>query len=351
MSGDAASAAPDHADDLDGPVVQSLRITFRVLQVALFLLACGWAGSNIRQVPPDTQAIVLRFGQVARVLPSGLVFAWPRPVEQVVLLPGPQRQLSLAIDAGTATGPAIVDPASRLAGQLPPKTAGTFLTGGNGVVLLDATLTYRVTGAAAYYLAQSHVEPALRALYLAAAVSAAAQRAIDDFLVAGDGRAAAQTQREAIRGALVQEIDRRLDALKANGADLGIEVTRADVRALLPPAAKDAFDAVLDATQMAEQGLAAARTDAARIQQAGDQERDRVLTGARASADERISVARGHAASVMALADQLDTASRPSLMEQLYRERIAGVMKNAGSVATVDPHGGNRLILPGALPP
>jgi regulator of protease activity HflC (stomatin/prohibitin superfamily) len=351
MSGHTASAEPDHADDLNGPVVQSLRITFRALQIALFLLACGWAGSNIRQVPPDTQAIVLRFGQVVRVQQAGLMLAWPRPIEQVVLLPGAQRQLSLVIDAGTARGAAIIDPASRLGGQVPLKTTGSFLTGGNGVVLLDASLNYRVTDPAAYYVAQAHVEPALRALFLAAAVTVAAQRAIDDFLVVGDARAAAQTQREAIRGALVQEVNRRLEALKANSADLGIAVTRGDVRALLPPAAKDAFDAVLDATQMAEQGLAAARTDAARIQQSGDQERDRVLTEARASADERISVARSHAASVMALADRADSTSAPSLMEQLYRERIAGIMKDAGSVTTVDPQGGNRLILPGAMQP
>ena len=46
----------------------------------------------------------------------------------------------------------------------------------------------------------------------------------------------------------------------------------------------------------------------------------------------------------------MDPASRPSLLEQAYRERIVGIMKNAKAVNTVDPRGGSRLILPAAPP-
>jgi hypothetical protein len=37
-------------------------------------------------------------------------------------------------------------------------------------------------------------------------------------------------------------------------------------------------------------------------------------------------------------------------MEQAYRERIAGILRQAGSVNTVDPRGGSRLLLPAAQP-
>ena len=80
---------------LDGPVVQSLRTGFRTLYLATLLLALGWTVSNCRQVPPDSQAVVLRFGQVVRVQPAGLLLAWPRPIEQVALLPAPARQIEL----------------------------------------------------------------------------------------------------------------------------------------------------------------------------------------------------------------------------------------------------------------
>jgi regulator of protease activity HflC (stomatin/prohibitin superfamily) len=341
-----------HADtDPDGPVAQSLRIGFGVLQAATIALSLGWAASNIRQVPPHSQAVVLRFGEVIRVQTAGLVVAWPRPFEQVDILPGPERQLDLRILAAAPAGQAIVDPASRASGEVPPDSAGVYLTGDGGVVLLDASLTYRITDARAFHLAASHVEPALRRLFLASAVSVAASRALDDFMVVGRDRdAAAQAQRQAMRGALVQEVNRRLRGLQPREASLGVEATRADVTALLPPAAKFAFDAVLDATQMAEQGLAAAHTDAARLRQAADQEQDRIIAEARANADERVGAARTHVATVAALERRMDPASRPSLLDQVYRGRIAGILRQAGIVNTVDMRGGSRVILPGTQP-
>lgn len=343
-----AASANDVTTQPEGPVSQSIGIGFRVLQVATLLLALAWAASNVRQVPPDTQAVVLRFGQVVRVQQAGLVLALPRPIEQVDLVPGADRQIGLKIVAGTAGGSAITDPASRAAGQLPPPSAGTFLTGDGGVVLLDAALTYRVRDAAAWYLARSHIEPALRRLFLASAVGVAAARPIDDFLVVRTvDDPLIEARRQALRGALVTEVNRRLAALLGD-ASLGIEATRADVAALLPPAAKFAFDDVLDAKQTAEQGLAAARTDAARTRQAADQARDRILNEARASADERTGGVRARTAAISALEDRMNPADRAGLLDQVWRDRIAGILKQAGSVTTVDTGGGNRLVLPGA---
>lgn len=348
------SAAKGRTDEPNGPVSQSIRIGFGVLQAATLFLALGWAASNVRQVPPDTQAVVSRFGQVIRVQQAGLVIAWPRPFEQVDLLPGTQRQLDLHIAAGTATGNAITDPASRANGEVPPETAGVYLTANGGVVLLDASITYRITDAGAYFLAAPHVPPALRRLFLASAVSVAAGQSMDDFLVirsdGGAQDAAAQARRESIRGAIVAEMNRRLHGLDFPDGTPGVEVTRADVTALLPPAAKFAFDAVLEAAQMADQGLALARTDATRIGQAADQARDRILTEARASANERIGVAQSNVAAITALEQRMNPATRPSLLDQLYRERIAAILKKAGAVNTVDLRGGSRMILPGSQP-
>lgn len=333
----------------NGPVAQSIRIGFGALRLATVLLGLYWAVSNTRQVPPGTQAVVLRFGEIARVHQAGLLVAWPRPIEQVELLPSTERQLDLRIAAEMPLGNAIVDPVSRAMGEVPPPTAGIYLTGDGGVVLLDAAVTYRIVGAEAYFLAQSHVEPVLRRLFLASAVTIAAARGMDDFLAvrsAAADDARRQARREDLRGALVREVNRRLAALAPREVSIGIEVTRADVTASLPPAAKFAFDAVLDATQMAEQGLAAARTDATRVNQAADQERDRILTEARANADERVTTAKAHVAAITALEQRMDPSGRPSLLDQLYRERIAGILNLAGAVSTVDLRGGGRLILP-----
>lgn len=347
MSDSFAAAGPPL---LDGPVAQSVRIGFRALYAAMALLVAAWATGNIRQVPPGSQAVILRLGKVAAVQQSGLVLAWPRPLDRVALLPSGERQMELKIDAGSARSAGIEDAVSLALGDRPPANAGAFLTGDGGAILLQASLTWRIADAAAYYVAADHVAPALRRLFLAAAASVAARHDLDDVMVVRPEHAAdpqAQAQRAAMRGDLARAVNDRLHALERAGGGLGVEIVRADVDALLPPSAKQAFDQVLDATQMADQGLAAARTDAARTQQAADRDRDRVLAEARAAAQEHLGAARNATAAIVALEQRMDPAARPSLLDQAWRDRIGGILHRAGVVSAIDARAVSRLILPG----
>ncbi|MDT7950008.1 MAG: SPFH domain-containing protein [Acetobacteraceae bacterium] len=334
----------------DSPVAQSLRIGFGGLRLAMLGLFAYWATSNMRTVPPDSQAVVLRFGAVVAAREAGLVLAWPRPFENVVLVPSGQRQLRLAIDGGATRSPAVMDPASRAGQALPPRSAALDLTRDGGAVLLDSTLFYRVSDPRAFWLSEPHIGPALRRLYLAAAAAVMARSQLNDVMaVQSDGQSGAaasalRARREALRGALVDETNRRLAGLEVAGASLGVVATRVDVAAYLPPAAKNAFDAVLEASQLAEQGLAAARTSATRAEQKARQEADNLVAAARASADERLSVARTQAATLGAMVS--DAGARPALIDQVYRERMAAILHAAASVSTVDPRT-DHLILPG----
>ncbi|WP_158258357.1 SPFH domain-containing protein [Rhodopila globiformis] len=327
----------------DGPVVQSLRIGFRTLYLGTLLLALGWLASNCRQVPADSQIVVRRFGQIVRVQPAGLLLAWPRPIEQVDLLPAAARQIELTVAPQESATPG---------------AAGTSLTGDGGAVLLRATLTWHVVDPVAYDLAQAHVVPALNRLFAASVTTLAAGRSIDDFLVVRSGQEGSpdaaepmvQAQRQALRGDLVTAINRRLRALELQGAPLGVEVTRADINAQLPPAAKPGFDAVLAATQRVEEGLAAARTQATLTLQTGDRDHDRILTEARATAEETVDKARAQVAAIAALEAGDDPAGRAGLLERLYRDRVTAVLGQAGHLLAVDPRGGPRLILPGNQP-
>ena len=85
------------ADDLRelGPWGQAVALSFRFLLLAAGLIAAGWCVSNFHQIPADSQAVVMRFGSVARIRGAGLLLAWPRPIEQVVVLPAAARQLQL----------------------------------------------------------------------------------------------------------------------------------------------------------------------------------------------------------------------------------------------------------------
>ena len=343
-------SGPNPAIEPTGPVAQSLRLGFSALRLGTVVLALVWLGSGIRAVPPEMQAAVMRFGRLARLHPPGLVLAWPRPFEQVELLPGPARQHDLHVMIGTAGGPAVTDPASAMAGEVPPPAAGLFLSGDGGAVLLDITLTWQVVDPAAYRTQAAHLVPALRRLTEAASVAVVGARGLDDILSArGDADPLAEARRLALRADLRDAINRRLAALADEGGGLGVQIGRVDVTGLLPPAAKFAFDAVLEATQMAEQGRAAAEIDATRAAQAADQQHDQIIAEARADAAERIAAARATVATVAALRAQAAGTDRATMLERLYRERIGGIVAQAGTVTTLDPNGA-RVILPAARP-
>ncbi len=334
---------------LAGPLAQSIDIGFRAARFAIAILALGWATMNVREVHPDMQAVVTRLGAVDRVQQAGLVVAWPRPFERVLLMPGPAQQMTQHIEADASAALGLDEMVSK---SEAPKSAHGYLTGDGGVVLIDATLTWRVVDAGAYVLAELHIAPALRRLAEGAATAIAAARPLDDFVVARPEAADPQAQaaREALRAAYASEVNRRLGALATSGAGRGIEMTRADVSAFLPAAPKAAFDQVLTAGQTAEQTIAQARTAAEEARQRANQESDHILSEAQAVASEKGAQAHERTAEVESLAANAEPGARPALIERIYRQRIGAILRSAGAVTALDARGGSRAILPGSGP-
>ena len=133
---------------------------------------------------------------------------------------------------------------------------------------------------------------------------------------------------------MVAAINDRLAGLRRRGADLGVEVSRIDIVALLPPLAKAAFDDVLTASQIADQTVAAARTDAARITQEAQRALDRSRSEAAAAAEEQVRVAAAETADVGLLHGEITPANRDSLLAQYYRDRIGAILRQIGHVTT-----------------
>ncbi len=341
----------------DGPWVQAIRLGFRFVFGLVLLSALAWLGSNVRQVQPDSRAVVLRLGRVTRIQQAGLLLAWPRPLERIVSLPGAERQVPFAFDPLRPAGPS--DAASDVAPDLAPDltddprgNAGFFLTA-DGVVHLTVMLFYRITGPQDYMLQAAHLPAALRRLTMAALVSLAAARDTDTLVVSragGDLTQADQDRRERLRTDLVLAVNRRLADLAAQGAGIGIEVSRVDLGASLPAGAKAAFDGVLVATQLADQNVADARSAAERTGQRAEQDRSALIAGGKAAAEERTSNASGRTAAIRALAGAADAPSRSALLLRLYHERMRALLHRAHAVDAIDPRGGARLLLPGQSP-
>ncbi len=134
-----------------------------------------------------------------------------------------------------------------------------------------------------------------------------------------------------------------LARLRSAGASLGVEVVRVDIQSSLPWSAVSAFNAVLTASQQAEQAVARARNDAARQLQQATQAADRTVQVAQAEASERLSRAQAATATIIGLAQQQD----PQLLLRLYRERVPAILARAGSVTTVNKDDAGHMILQG----
>jgi len=343
-------STPRDAAEPDGPWAQATKLAFRFFFIAVCVAAAGWLLSNFRQVPPDSRAVIFRFGTIVRQQDAGLLMAWPAPIERVVILPSADRQLEFKM---RAFEPRAADWDFEIDAE-PRNNVAFMLTGDASIVHLEATLLYQIVDPAAYVLSADHVGPALQRLFVASAVSVCARRDIDTILVARpelnlDANATARAGRERLRADLLNAINLRLQELALQGAGLGVTVSRVDLTATIPSAAKSAFDYVLVVSQQAEAEIAQARTAATMIELKSKQERDRIIADAAAKAEERLTEAKGRTATISALMRGAPGLSRQMLLKRIYYDRIGPVLAKAARVDTIDKEGGLKLTLPGPV--
>lgn len=349
------SRVPRGTHESSSPWIQAGQLAFLALFAVTLLAAVAWAFSNVRQIDPQNRAVVLHFGALDRIQNAGLLWAGPRPFEQVILLPAADRVIERRIDNLLRSDAALQ--ADRLASFATPLSdalagSGYLLTGDAGVVQLDVRVFYKVIEPYAFVLQGEHVLPALDRLVTRSAVALSAARDLDTILVARPELVGADSQaaerRERLRGDLVQGINRRLVELSATGQGLGIEVVRVDVQSSLPAPAVNAFNAVLTASQQADKTVANARTDAEKLTQSANERADRTVQLAQAQASERLAKASADTATVLSLAKAQQQGTDPQMLLRIYRERLPTIMGQAGSVTTVNPNDDSRLIIQGA---
>jgi regulator of protease activity HflC (stomatin/prohibitin superfamily) len=336
-----------------GPVGQAVALSFRFLFAVACLIACGWLVSNIHQVPPDSQALVMRFGAVARTQASGLLFAWPRPIEQVIVLPAAARQFELSVQRYDNSDSAYANTQGFYMSTDPRQNSAFLLTGDGGVVHLEARVFYQINDPLAYSVAAAHVSTALERFFLASAVSVMAGRDLDSVLVARPevaGESAEVARRERLRADLMSAVNRRLEDVRQQGASLGITVSRVDLVPSIPAGAKEAFDNVLVVTQEVEASAASARTSAQMTSQEANRNKDRIAASATAAAEELVTAAKTQTAPVIALEQQSHGMSRSMLLTRAYYDHVGPLLKRARRVSVVDRTGTVHTIQPGESP-
>jgi regulator of protease activity HflC (stomatin/prohibitin superfamily) len=357
------TAPEQEADALpSGAWAQSTILAFRFLFVLVSLLAIGWAVSNCREIAPENRALVLRLGNVVREQGAGLLLAWPRPIEQIVVVPAADRQLELRISR-------LDDPIQLVQSGKPPAfsvstnpryNVGFLLTGDTGVVHLEANLFFQVTDPVAYFIAGDHLKPALERLFVASAIAVTAGRDLSTILVTQAANTTGASTPgtlpppivtgEQFRADLVRAVNHRLNALTAQGAGLGVTASRVDLSTALPSNVKADFDQILAVAQIAEQNIALARTYAEQTTQEAVRQSRSIMTDAEAAAAERRSTAQARTAVIDTISRQASQPSGDALLNKIYYDRIGPLLARARQVDTVDPKGGARLLLPGTGP-
>lgn len=180
------------------PLIGALGLIVRFANWPIALLALLYLGSGMTSVAPGEVALVLRWGRLRgsspaeQVHPSGFLFAWPFPIEEVVRV-DTSRSRSLRIND---FNPELGAELPRVEGleftgpdpdKIDPLREGYLLTGDRNIVQVSIEVTYRVRDAVAYALRHADPEGALRRCVGSATVHAVGGTAVDSILTGGRG--------------------------------------------------------------------------------------------------------------------------------------------------------------------
>jgi membrane protease subunit HflK len=325
--------APSELGRLALPLARLLDGAWRRMHWWVAALALLYAVSGVTVIRPDEVAVVQRWGRLVGDHPAaqahgpGLLFALPRPIDQVVRVKT-KHVSELSIE--TLTVPA----GSGFRGEgdgttLDPIAVGYALTGDQNVVLVRMTAHYRVRDPADFAFYGPPPEEILRVEVSAAMVRSLGEMAVDHILADGRKDLIAAATRRAQAG---------LDAAHSGLALVSLELT-----GLAPPRALAAdFDAVQTAyIEMETQRKEAQAFAESAIPQA-HAEADASVQTARAETAVAKARAQGDAEAFLALERQY-VANPVVVRERLYRDRVEKALGKAHDVRWVPaPAAGHR---------
>ncbi len=339
----------------DSLLMESLLHTLRRLTpiaqtLCIVLLVC-YAFSGVRFVGPQQSALILRLGKLQPAPhTSGLLFAWPAPIDEVILIDtGAEHTLALedwsprgprleqgrhtreatpeeiaagtALMAGNQALPVEVAPEGD---SFDPVTDGYTLTGDWNVVQGRFTLRYRIADPVAFFRQGDRATSLLSRLSRRATTRALSATPIDRGLT--DGRAE-------LASAIRADLD-----VRARQLDLGIAVTAFEIREIAPPRqVAPSFEEVTNARLFAR--TLAENAGEYRIKQTTLAEGQAAAIRRRAEGASRqlVASARGESAAFSRFHAQY--ARQPALLrERLYAETVSHVMQQVHST-TVLPRG------------
>ena len=276
-----------------------------ILAIGLVVLA-GW--TSLWTVSKNESGVVLRFGAVTRVVPSGMSVTLPWPFETLI-------RVSTTEVRTMPIGFRLVEKAR---GLKPTDDEVQWLTGDTNIVELQATIQYTISDPAEYLfgmadpIGDERREFAVRKAGETVFAGLVAKREIDDVLSIGK----VQLQIDAI-----DEVQTVLDSLH-----LGLRVVALNIVEVSPPAAViGAFNDVSSAKADRERTITEARGDANRTLPVARADANRLIRDAEIYRSDLLGRARGAARSFAELSRE--AAKNPRVTRRrIWLETIESVL-------------------------
>jgi membrane protease subunit HflK len=329
---------PSEIGRLAAPLARLLDGAWQRMHWWVAAMAVLYSLSGITIVKSDEVAVILRWGRLVGATPAlqqhgpGLLFAFPRPVDEVVRV-----QVKHVSEIALITLDYYVVPESEKGEDgegegdeapvvddttLNPLTQGYAVTGDHNIVHVNVVARYRVREPATWAFYGPLDETVLRAEVTAAMVRSLGEMGVDRVLSDGRKDLIAVAAKRAQAG-----LDR---------AGSGLEITSLELRRLVPPQAlAPDFDAVQSAYIGAETRKKEAQAFAETAIPQAKGMADSGTQNARAEADASLAQARGEAQAFLAL--EKEYRANPAVVrERLYRDGVERAL-SAGNVRWVPP--------------
>ncbi len=314
------------------PVLALLEGSARWIHVPILLLFLAYLASGITQVKSGEVAILLRFGKVVgenpalAVRPPGLLFAWPRPIDEVVRV-DVKKVHELFVEEFMPAGGPPVDP-TLLPATLDPERDGYLLTGDDNIVHLVARVQYQIGDPVAYALAHLDPESALRSAMAAGFVRTTAEIAVDIIFT---------RERERLARMAGDRAQARLDELGT-----GLSIVRVELLDIGPPFQvgpefRAYMESVIERRRLEQEGLAYRAGELPRARG----EAARTVANAEADRDRTIGRALGAAEAFEKIEREVSVAP-DAVLSRLYRRYVEDAIAATGKRRVVEPPIGER---------
>jgi len=314
------------------PAVEVLGALIRRAHWPLALLFFLYLFSGVTAVGTDEVALVLRFGRIVgdspgeQVHSAGLLWALPRPIDEVVRVPtGRVHEVEIA-DLWRA--PQGEEEWRQPSQSIDPEREGYCLTGDRNLVQLYLLARYRVIDPIAYALLQADPHALLRDVVQAEAVRATGRESIDSVLSEG---------RKVLGSTVRTEAQERLDEVASGLELIAVEIAEFAPPLAVVPAFVEVNTAFIESRQI--------YVDAERYRETeipkAESERDQMLFDARIDAANAIADANGEAEAFGALVAEHEKNPRV-VSERLLIEGVERAFARAGQRQFVQPPVGDE---------